>query len=365
MTAHPSSARVVIVGGGFAGLSTASALVRAGITEVVVVEKERTCGYHASGRNAALGRQITEHDAVTELTVRGAALLRTPPPTIADGPLVDGSGSILLVDTEAQKAALVDRADAFGVDCIALDSNQVTARWSRLAGVSSAGGVAFPGDGVIDIHGLLQGLYGSARRGGARVQTGVEVTSIGFSAEGATAATVQTSAGPIDAEVVVIAAGAWATEVGRRAGVDRVFVPRKRHLFQTERLLVPEKGAPFVWHVGEREFYVRPEGAGLLVSGCDERDDEPSDVDPDDGAVAALAARLSPLAPAVAELGIARTWACLRTFAPNRQFVIDWDANQRSLYWVAGLGGHGATASLAVGERAANAIVARLGTMIA
>ena len=50
--------------------------------------------------------------------------------------------------------------------------------------------------------------------------------------------------------------------------------------------------------------------------------------------------RLAVAAPAVAELGIARSWACLRTFAPDRRPVVGRDDAVPWLFWVAGLGGH-------------------------
>ena len=79
------------------------------------------------------------------------------------------------------------------------------------------------------------------------------------------------------------------------------------------------------------------------------------------GAREALAEKLAPLAPRLAEIGIARGWACLRTFAPDRRPVIGWDADAPGLFWVAGLGGHGATGSAAVGARAAALVLERVG----
>ncbi len=69
---------------------------------------------------------------------------------------------------------------------------------------------------------------------------------------------------------------------------------------------------------------------------------------------------MSPLAPRLADIGIARTWACLRTFTAKKRPMIGWDPKHPWLFWVAALGGHGATGSPAVGRRAANAICARL-----
>lgn len=172
---------------------------------------------------------------------------------------------------------------------------------------------------------------------------------------------VVTSRGTIDARCVVLAAGAWVQSLGHEAGASpRSFTPIHRHLFVTEPIADLDRDAPFVWHLGAEELYVRPEGSGYLISGCDETAVEPHDARVAPGAIDQLAAKLIRVAPRLAELGIARSWACLRTFSETRRPVVDWDAARPWLLWVAGLGGHGATASAAIGESAAAKLLARV-----
>lgn len=362
----PARARVVIIGGGLAGMATAHALTGAGVDGVLVLEREATCGYHASGRNAALGRQLTEDDAVTALTTRGAAFLRQPPPGFSETQLWAQTGSVLLVDDAEALALLCARAERWELAHEPIDAGALAARWPVLAGVPTAGGVHFATDGVIDVHALLQGFQRGARSRGARVEVGCAVRGIQCVDARAGAWVVRTARGAVACDCVVIAAGAWAEELGRSAGGRPArYAPIKRHLFITEA--VPDLArelaarAPFVWHIGAREFYVRPERTGYLLSGCDEAEVAPCDATPTPGAREALAEKLAPLAPRLAEIGIARGWACLRTFAPDRRPVIGWDADARGLFWVAGLGGHGATGSAAVGMRAADLMLERLG----
>ena len=68
------------------------------------------------------------------------------------------------------------------------------------------------------------------------------------------------------------------------------------------------------------------------------------------------------LAPGLEDHGIARAWSGLRTFAPDRKFVIGWDPVNPRLFWVAGLGGHGMTSGLAVGRLAASLMDLDAGT---
>lgn len=364
----PARARVVIIGGGLAGMATAHALVAAGVDDVLVLEREVTCGYHASGRNAALGRQLTEDDVVTAFTMRGAAFLRNPPAGFSDTRLWVETGSVLLVDDAGELARMCDRARRWELAHEVIDGRALAARWPVLDGVPMAGGVCFPTDGVIDVHALLQGFQRGARGRGAAVEVECEVLDIrGADARpGTGACRVRTTRGEIVCDCVIVAAGAWAEELGRGAGGRPArYAPIKRHLFVTEAVpglpRAEERRAPFVWHVGAREFYVRPEGAGYLLSGCDETEVAPCNAVPTPGAREALAEKLAPLAPRLAELGIARGWACLRTFAPDRRPVIGWDADAPALFWVAGLGGHGATGSAAVGQHAATLVLERLG----
>jgi D-arginine dehydrogenase len=363
-------ARVVIIGGGLAGMATAYALTCAGLSDVLVLEREVTCGYHASGRNAALGRQLTEDDAVTALAVRGAAFLRNPPAGFSETRLWAQTGSVLLVDRAEELERLCARATRWELAHEVIGARALAAEWPVLEGVPMAGGVRFPTDGVIDVHALLQGFQRGARGRGARVEVGCEVLGVrGADARprpSAGTCTVSTTRGEIACDCVVIAAGAWAEELGRKAGGRPMrYAPIKRHLFITEAVPALEeerrRGAPFVWHLGEHEFYVRPERTGYLLSGCDEAEVAPCDAVPTPGAREALAEKLGPLAPRLAEIGIARGWACLRTFAPDRRPVIGWDADAPGLFWVAGLGGHGATGSAAVGQRAAALVLERVG----
>jgi D-arginine dehydrogenase len=359
----PDRAAVVVVGGGFAGAATAYELTRAGVTDVLLLEREAACGQHASGRNAALGRQLVEDETTSDFTVAGASFLRRPPEGFAPVPLWRQTGSLLLCDTREELAQLAGRAHQRDLPHQVLSPAEVVQRWPRLDGVATAGAVAFPTDGVIDVHALLEGYLAGARARGAKVITRCPVTGLGDA--GDREARVDTPLGPVTARCVVIAAGAWASQVGALAGGTGEFTPRHRHLYLTEPIADLDRDAPFVWNLGAAQLYVRPEGSGYLLSGCDEKDAPPGEAAVAADAVPALAGKLARCAPGLAELGIARAWACLRTFAADRRPVVDWDANLPWLFWVAGLGGHGATASPAIGTSAAARIAVRLAPRLA
>lgn len=331
----PARTEVAILGGGFAGCATAWALATRGV-DALVIEREPELGRHASGRGAGLGRQLAEDDATTELTVRGARLLRDRFPAAWAA-----TGGILCFDDPGDAEPYVARARRFEVAHERIAPGDVAARWPALAGLPIGAALWVPGDGVIDIRALL-----AAYAAGRAIARGVAVTAV-------EPGRVVTARGPVAARVVVEATGAWA---GPLVG-DPPLEVYKRHLFVVDA--APAAGAPFVWHLGRRELYVRGDGAATLACACDATPTAATDQRPDAGAEDLLRDRLA-AAPALATAPIARRWACQRAFAPDRRMRIGRDPARPWLVWAAALGGHGATASGAVGERAADAVVAAL-----
>ncbi|HEY0189864.1 MAG TPA: FAD-dependent oxidoreductase [Kofleriaceae bacterium] len=334
----PATAEVAIIGGGFAGMATAWALAQRGVS-AVVLEREGAPGKLASGRSAGLGRQLAEDDATTRLTVRGAELLR--------GPLAaawQACGGILSFDQVAAADDYAARAARMGVEVERLDRAAVLARWPDLEELPIAAGLWIASDGIIDVRGLLAALAH-----GVRVVCDAGVVRIEPAAAGARLITAK---GAISARVVVDATGAWA---GGLTG-DPPLESFKRHVFLLDEEVAA--GAPYVWHLGSGELYVRGDAAGLLVSPCDAQATAAADQLPDSLGDAVLEVKLADTGWARAR--VTRKWACQRAFAPDRRMRLGRDPARPWLVWAAALGGHGATAAAAVGEVVAEACLAAL-----
>jgi D-arginine dehydrogenase len=144
--------------------------------------------------------------------------------------------------------------------------------------------------------------------------------------------------------------------IGKLAGAVNVeLTPLRRHLYFTGKLDMVDEAWPFIWDV-DRDVYFRPESGGLLLSACDESASEPVLPVVDESVQDLLAAKLAEVFPKLLDIPIARTWAGLRTFAPDRAFLLGRDPVVDGFYWVAALGGHGVTTSPAVGRIAAGDI---------
>lgn len=337
------TAEVAIIGGGIAGLSLAFHLAQAGQKGIVLLEREDQPGIYASGHNAAIARALTGRDEHTALAVEGRRRL-------AEAGLMTASGGLL---ASADRGPL----DAFEAEAVRHGVEARRGGGIPLPGLKAAEHLAIPGDGVIDIAGLLRTCAEGARREGADLRfacgvLGLRPTDTGFD--------LDTDGGPLRVKQLAIAAGAWAGTLGAMAGSRIAFTPLRRSLVWSGAAHSQQE--PWAWWV-DRPFYLRPESGGLLMCPCEEvpvllpaRGRQPAT---DPAVLESLFASLRELAPDLADRPVTRYWAGLRTFAPDRRFVIGWDPWNPRLFWSAGLGGHGMTSGLAVGAFAAERFLRR------
>jgi glycine/D-amino acid oxidase-like deaminating enzyme len=349
-----SRERVIIVGAGMAGAATAYFTTLKGLHDVVLLEKEKIAGTQSTGRNAAILRTMIPDPTVNRIARESALFYHNPPGGFASVPLVNKVGVFL--------AACAEHAPTLNKWC---DDNPDSGIQRREAGIlyeripALAPGLTLvgysPDDGVLDVHEILQGFIRGACRKGAELCLDREFKSL--EARNGRVIGVETSAGFMEASKVVVANGAWASLSETFKGYALPFTPYRRHLLVTEPLPQVRPDWPVVWIVGE-EFYFRPESGGLLMSGCDT-----VKVTPDQGEITdqseleKIAVKASSWIPSLADAGVARSWAGMRTFAPDERFVVGADPRLKGLYWVAGLGGHGITCAAVYGRVAADWIV--------
>ena len=330
---------IAIVGAGMAGASLAAEL--APHARVVLIEAESQPGVHATGRSAAFWSE----------TYGGADV---QPLTTASGPLLEAAGVLaplgsLHIGRAGDEAAL----DAFlaefagsGVTLEEVDPHPLIPglreEWRRA--------VYEPSCAYIDVAALHADCLARARRSGAELITDA---SFAAAARRDGAWRIETAAGPLVADVLVNAAGAWADEVARRAAVAPIGIrPFRRTMVQLRTEPAPPAALPHVAHIGG-SFYFKPEAGGRLwLSPHDEIASDPCDAQPEEIDVAIAIDRFERCVDwRVAALE--HKWAGLRSFAPDRLPVYGFAPDAPSFFWCAGQGGFGIQTAPAAAKLAA------------
>jgi D-arginine dehydrogenase len=339
---QPEKCEVLIIGAGFAGASTAFHLSEIFQGSILVIEREEVPGVHASGRNASLVLQSVADPAIRRVvaaSTREYAKLHSELGFRQTGSLMLGTPSRLegLRQTDLVESSLRE-ADA------------VRSRVPLLEGHSFEAALETPGDGVIDIWALLQYYLAGARSRGVKVRLSSPVQGI----SGSGPFRVETSRGPLEADYLVNAAGAWAGTVAAMSGATQLPLrPWKRHLLVLKEIDGIDPDGPFVWSL-EPEFYFRPDSQGLVFSICDEEEDASLETLVSEGISERAAGLVWKELPAMRNAAERDVWSCFRTRAPDSRFVIGWDPGCQGFFWVAGLGGHGVGSSWEVGRIAAS-----------
>jgi D-arginine dehydrogenase len=339
---------VLIVGGGIAGLSLASAL--AGRCTVALVEAEQELGYHTSSRSA---RQLIPSygpGVVQELTRRTLQLIAARDAELARPVL--SPRSFMLIGTEQTVLAEASGQMKPITHAEALELCPVLVPESFTSAGLDAGSFGCDAPLLLADHRQLAEAAGAAIITGARVHSAQRLGS-GW----------QVGAGQeaFETAVMVNAAGAWADEVAVISGVEKLGLQPYRRtaaIVDVERSL-PEQ-SPMV-AAADQSFYFRREGDGVLISPSEAVPSGPEDAQPRPGDVEHLITKLNQMTT-LGISGVRSAWTGLRTEAADGVPVAGFDAEAHGFYWLAGQGGYGFQTSAAMAELAAGQILAGQGT---
>jgi D-arginine dehydrogenase len=340
---------VLVVGGGVAGLSAAAELARD--ARVVLVEREPLLSAHASGRNAAMFRPLEAEASTARLAPRSLALFAE----LSEAPLLRRTGMLLVSAAREPAHALLERGRAQGVACAWLEGAALHAHAPSLAGGEAGYGVLLADGGVLDIHALTSALADVARARGAELHTARGAARVVVE-RGRVAGVALESGEFVACGAVVLASGAWSARLGADCGAPLPLTPLRRHLVQLDVAAPPPPDAAIVWRVDGDELYYRAESGGVLASACDHEARDPSALSADPVVLEQLAHKLARTAPALAGARVRSFWACLRTFAPDRELVVGADPRVGGLYWFSALGGRGLGVAPAAAELLARSV---------
>ena len=262
----PSHARVVVIGGGILGSSTAYHLAKNGCTDVVVLERAKiTSGttWHAAG----LVRRLRSSATLTGIINDSIELYKSLEAETGQDTGWRETGS-LGVTTSAERLVQLHRqvslARGFGLDTEPVPVNRVQDYWPLLRTDDLLGAVFSPGDGRVNPSDTALALVKGARARGVRFYEDTPVTAI-EKANGRAAAVV-TPHGRIGCETVVICAGLWSRELAMLAGVNAPLYACEHFYILTKPIDGIDGHLPSL-SAQDGYLYVRDDVGGLLV-GC-------------------------------------------------------------------------------------------------
>ena len=195
-----------------------------------------------------------------------------------------------------------------------------------------------PTDGIASPNDVTFGYAAAARRLGARLKEGVEVTGIDI-ASGRVQG-VRTSAGDIATRLVINCAGPWAASIGRMAGLEIPVLPYRRHIAVTGAFPAVPRNTPMTvdFHTS---LYFHPEGDGVLM-GMSDRSEPPAYViDVNWEFLEKMFEQAARRAPALAGAGVKTAWAGLYESTPDHQAILGPIAEVEGFWCAAGFSGHG------------------------
>ena len=358
-------ADVVVVGGGAMGASIAYHAAAAGIGRVVLLEREAALGLGSTGRCAGGFRHQFSSEINVRLSLASVRMIRS---------FTAEHGLPLDVHVDGYLFLVRDAASWTGYRAAAAMQRSLGARVEELDPVAVAelvpgvrvdglvGATFGPDDGIADPSGLTNGYATLARRTGVEIRLDTAVTGIRAVGRGGAGRVtgVDTSAGPIDAPIVVNAAGVWAPALAATCGVDLPIEPQPRHVVVTSGFAGRPERRTLVIDTATM-FYFHREGAGVLM-GMPRLADAVSTYETavDDRWIAEelLPAAVSVL-PALESAGLARSWVGLYEMTPDRHAILGPVAGLDGLFLANGFSGHGFQHAPIVGKIIAELVTGR------
>lgn len=374
----PTNARVVIIGGGIIGCSTAYHLTKLGWADVVLLEQgQLSCGttWHAAG----LVGQLRSQESMTKL-IRYSTKLYSELEAetgLATGWKNCGSLSVARTRerlTQLKRTAAIARA--YGVACDVIGPREAGKLWPVMRTDDLVGGVWLPGDGKANPSDLTQALARGARNRGAQIAERCRVTAIEVERGAACGVRWRDAAGDegrIQCEVVVNCAGQWAKAVGHLCGVVVPLHSAEHYYIVTERIDGVHPDLP-VMRDPDGFIYFKEEVGGLVMGGF-EPDAKPWGMDgiPDHFEFSLLPEDWDQFeilmdnairrVPALATAGIKRFYNGPESFTPDNNFILGEAPELKNFYVGAAFNSMGIASAGGAGLALAEWIVAGEPTM--
>jgi sarcosine oxidase, subunit beta len=356
VTELPSRADVVVVGGGVMGAAIAFGLASRGAGDVLLLERHSLCSGPTRHSTAIVRLHYTQ-PLLVRMALHGLRTYRSFEDVVGARSGFVRTGMLFGAAPEErarlEENVAVGRSE--GAETHLLEPEQLAEIDPRVV----ADDLVFcfePEAGFCDPYLVTAGFAAAARRAGARVVEGVTVTAV---ADGG----VETTAGPVSASAVVVAAGVWSAPMLAPLGYE---LPVRAAPAEVGRFRLPHgfTPPPAIADFSERRLYFRPAEPGFLEVGSLAPEHVESPIDPDappegarvttlDAYRAGLARRLHGV-----EGGHWRgAWTGVYDVTPDWEPAIGRVPGTEGVLVAAGFSGHGFKLAPAVGTAVTELVV--------
>jgi len=331
---------VIIVGGGIGGASLGSEI--AAKRRTLIIEAERHCGYHSTGRSAAFFLESYGGPEVAKLSTASRDFLLNPPANFSEHSFLRSRGDLHIMKGELPELPASIETRIVEREELERTIPGIKPEWHRA--------LFEPGCADIDVAALHAAFLRAFRRAGGTIRTDSRLHSA--SRIGDEWHLELEDGSELTAGIIVNAAGAWCDTIAALAGVAPIgLVPKRRSIFTfSPPSDLDATHWPLFGSVDER-WYVKPD-AGLLLGSPANADPVPAqDVQPEDLDIAHAIDRIE--AETTLAVQPRRRWAGLRSFVADGDLVGGFAPDAPGFFWVAAQGGYGIQTSAAMGEACA------------
>jgi sarcosine oxidase, subunit beta len=341
-------ADVVVIGGGVVGWSVAYHLARAGARRVTLVDRGGGSTERATGGFRA--------QFATAVNVRLSLLSLEKLRSFAEETGVDSGyapcGYLFIAATSRQlerlrEAMTVQRTAGF-VAARELSADDVLACNPYLEASDIVGGTFAPSDGFLRPTEIQRGYREAALRLGVSFLQGAVRK---LRRNGSRIVAVETGSDALPCGAVVNAAGPWAAEVGRMAGVDVPVAPLRRQVAVTVQTTALPESMPMTVFADGFHFRVRDKHVLLLQPSPPAT--QPFDVSVDPLWVDAVLKTSHARVPCLRDVPLGSTYAGLYEMSPDEHALLGPADDAENLILVNGSSGHGVMHAPALGQLAA------------
>ena len=350
------TADVVVIGGGVIGTATAFYLVKAGVRNVTLVEKD-FLGSGMTGKSSACVRQHYSNPETARMALKGIrAFEHFEELTGGHSAGFVRTGYLLGVpeDLRVKMRNAVELQRAVGISTTMVTPQEMREIEPRLNVEDFAIGCYEPDSGYADPNSTVQGLAKGAKALGATILEQTAVT--GLERQGDRVTGVLTTAGPIATPKVINAANVWGDRIAKMFGVEVPIVACRHKISFIQRPPESAKPHPMIYDFVNM-IYTRPEpGALTLVGGLDPKEGEDLadpdaydagvDLDSTIDALTKLAHRVSGLDNG----SVSKGYTGLFDVTPDWHPILDEVPAGSGFYLSLGFSGHGFKLGPAIGE---------------